>query len=230
MTAGHKASLTTLGVPKSPPWPFPVLPRPPSSAVGPYSSARQPGAPGSTVISHPDLMHSLSGHRRHTEAGTRCTARAPACHHATAELCRLAAIDTTSTGSVRQPPATHGAQPAVGLRCVRAGWAGAVSSTCFVDEACWSSMPRTTRMVSKASITWGEQRVPSVPTLQRRRGMGRWRRTDMGTLRRQAEVARDLRLHGTTQHHAVCGTRTSPARSGAAGGSPCTLTARDRAF
>ena len=207
-----------------------MLPRPPSSAVGPYGSARWPGAPGSTVSGRPDLVRGLSGHRRHTEAGTRCTARAPACHHATAELCCLTAIDTTSKGSVRQPPATHGAQPAVGLRCVRAGWAGAVSSTCFVDEACWSCMPSTTRMVSKASITWGEQRVPSVPTLQRRRGMGRWRRTSEGTLRRQAEVARALRLLDRTHGEGLCAIHTSPARSGAARGSPCTLTARDRAF
>ena len=187
-----------------------MLPRPPSSAVGPYGSARWPGAPGSTVSGRADLVRGLSGHRRHTEAGTQCTARAPACHHATAELCRLAAIDTTSTGSVRQPPATHGAQPAVGLRCVRAGWAGAVSSTCFVDEACWSSMPRTTRMVSKDPITCGEQWVPSVPTLQRRRGMGRWRRTDKGTLRRQAELARDLRLLDRTHGEGLCATHTSP--------------------
>ena len=143
--------------------------------------------------------------------------------------CRARAQESTSKGSVGQPPATHGAQSAVGLRCVRAGWAGAVSSTCFVDEACWSSMPRTTRMVSKDPITCGEQWVPSVPTLQRRRGMGRWRRTDKGTLRRQAELARNLRLHGNTQHHAVCVPHASPARSGAAGGSP-PLTSRDRAF
>ena len=85
-------------------------------------------------------------------------------------------------------------------------------------------------MVSKDPITCGEQWVPSVPTLQRRRGMGRWRRTDKGTLRRQAEVARNLRLLERTHGEGLCAIHTSPARSGAAGGSPCTLTARDRAF
>ena len=60
---------------------------------------------------------------------------------------------------------------AVGLRCVQAGWASGVSITCFVEEACWSSMPSTTRMVSKDSITWAQHWVASLPTLQRRRWM-----------------------------------------------------------
>ena len=56
------------------------------------------------------------------------------------------------------------------------------------------------------------------------------RRTCEGTWRRQDELARDLRLHGRTQHDAVCAPDISPACSGSAGGSPCTLTARDQAF
>ena len=85
-------------------------------------------------------------------------------------------------------------------------------------------------MVPKDPITCGEQWVPSVPTLQRRRGMGRWRRTDKGTLRRQAEVARDLRLLDRTHGEGLCALHASPARSGAARGSTCTLVARDRAY
>ena len=92
-------------------------------------------------------------------------------------------------------------------------------------------MPSTaSRVVSKDPITCGQQWVPSVTILQRRRGMGRWRRTIEGTFRRQAEVARDLRLLERTHGEGLCALHASPARSGAARGSPCTLTARDRAF
>ena len=96
--------------------------------------------------------------------------------------------------------------------CVQAGWASGVSITCFVEEACWSSMPSTTRMVSKDPITCGQQWVPSVPTLQRRRRMGRWRRTDKGTLRRQAELARNLRLLDRTHGEGLCAIHTCPLR------------------
>ena len=78
--------------------------------------------------------------------GTGCTGRAPACPHATAKQSRVAATKRWSTSSAQRPPAAHGAQIAVTLCCVRAGWAVSGSGACSVVVVAPSSMASTARM------------------------------------------------------------------------------------
>ena len=92
------------------------LQSPPGSEVGPGGPARRLGAAGSTTNRRPDLERGPSRASVHTEAWAQRTARAPACRHATAARCRLAAIKNSFQRSFQWSPAMHREQPVGGLR------------------------------------------------------------------------------------------------------------------
>ena len=97
-------------------------------------------------------------------------AQAPACCHDTAACCRLAAIESSFHCRSRQPPATHGVQPVVRLRCGQEAHAGGGCSTCLVDGADWRGMASTATMMPKDLSHWSPPCAPHLPTHQR----GRW--------------------------------------------------------
>ena len=97
-------------------------------------------------------------------------ARAPACCHDTAACCRLAAIESSFHRRSRQPPATHGVQPVVRLRCGQEARAGGGCTTCLVDGATWRAMASTRVMVPKDCNHSGRWRAAHLPAHQR----GRW--------------------------------------------------------
>ena len=103
--------------------------------------------------------------------GTGCTGRAPACPHATAKQSRVASTERWSISSAQRPPATHGEQVAVRLRCVRAGRAVSGSGAWLVVVVAPSSMASTARMGPKPASHGSHHWPPQVLILQRRRWM-----------------------------------------------------------
>ena len=146
------------------------LQSPPSSAVGPGEPARQRGSVSSTTNRRPDLERGPSRASVHTEAWAQRTARAPACRHATAARCRLAAIKNSFQRSVQWSPAIHREQPVGRLRGGCARRACGVSCTLFVDGASWRAMASTRVMVPKDCNRSGRWRAAHLPAHQR----GRW--------------------------------------------------------
>ena len=152
--------------------PYPGAPKPPpGSAVGPGGPARRLGSAGSTTGCRPSLGRGPPSHRRSPAAAAGWTARAPACCHETAACCRLAAIESSFHRGSRQPPATHGVQPVVRLRCGQEAHAGGGCSTCLVDGADWRGMASTTTIVPKDLGHWSPPCAPHLPTHQRSRWM-----------------------------------------------------------
>ena len=147
------------------------LQSPPGSAVGPSGPARQLRSAGSTTCCRPSLGRGPPSHRCAHSAPPWRTARAPACRHEAAARSRLTAIESSFPGCARQPPATHGVQPDVRLRCGREAQASGSSSTWVVDQTTWSVTASTARMVPKDCSHWGRQWTAHLPAHQRGRGM-----------------------------------------------------------
>ena len=147
------------------------LRRVPSSALDLCGSATSPWAAGSTFQRATNLGRGAHQQRCGTVVGTGCTGRAPARPHATAKQSRLAAIERWSISSAQRPPAAHGEQVAVRLRCVRAGPAVSGSGAWSVVAVPPSSMASTARVGLKPASHGSHHWPPRVLTLQRRRWM-----------------------------------------------------------
>ena len=147
------------------------LRRVPSSAVDVCGSATSPWAAGSTFGRPTDLGRGALQQRRSTVVGTGCTGRAPACPHATAKQSRVASTERWSISSAQRPPAAHGEQVAVRLRCVRAGRAVSGSGAWSVVAVPPSSMASTARVGLKPASHGSHHWPPQVLILQRRRWM-----------------------------------------------------------
>ena len=138
--------------------------------MGPGGPARQLRSAGSTTCCRPSLGRGPPSHRCAHDAPPWRTARAPACRHEAAARSRLTAIESSFPGCARQPPATHGVQPDVRLRCGREAQASGVISTWVVDRTTWSGTASTVRMVPKDLSHWGPRWAQHLPAHQR----GRW--------------------------------------------------------
>ena len=147
------------------------LRRVPSSALDLCGSATSPWAAGSTFQRATNLGRGAHQQRCGTVVGTGCTGRAPARPHATAKQSRLAATERWSISSAQRPPAAHGEQVAVRLRCVRAGRAVSGSGAWSVVAVAPSSMASTARMGLKPASHGSHHWPPEVLILQRRRWM-----------------------------------------------------------
>ena len=138
--------------------------------MGPSGPARQLGSAGSTTCCRPSLERGPPSHRRSPAVAAGLTARAPACSHEVAARCHLTAIESSFHRCARQPPATHGVQPVVRLRCGQEARAGGGCTTCLVDGATWRAMASTATMVPKDCSLWSPPRAAHLPAHQR----GRW--------------------------------------------------------
>ena len=139
--------------------------------MGPGGPARQLRSAGSTTFCRPSLGRGPPSHRCAHNAPPWRTARAPACRHEAAARSRLTAIESSFPGCARQPPATHGVQPDVRLRCGREAQASGSSSTWVVDGTAWSGMASTAAMVPKDLSHCRLRRAPHLPAHQRCRRM-----------------------------------------------------------
>ena len=139
--------------------------------MGPDGPARQLQSAGSTTCCRPSLGRGPPSHRCAHDAPPWRTARAPACRHEAAARSRLTAIESSFPGCARQPPATHGVQPDVRLRCGREAQASGSSSTWVVDGTTWSGTASTARMVPKDSSRSGRRWAANLPAHQRCRRM-----------------------------------------------------------
>ena len=123
------------------------------------------------VPSQPDLGHGRSGSTEHRRGAQGWARQGPACQQASPWASRVAQTLMVMKGSACWPPATAAA-PRAGWLCCGAQLAPmSESGTCQREQAGLSTMPSTTMMVSKDSITWSQHWVASLPTLQRRRGV-----------------------------------------------------------
>ena len=154
---------------------YPGAPKPPWLGAGCGRTGQaigvSLGSAGSTTCCRPSLGHGPSSHRRSPAVAAGWTARAPACCHEVAARCHLTAIDSSFHRRARQPPATHGVQPVVRLRCGQEAHAGGGCSTCLVDGADWRGMASTTTIVPKDLGHWSPPCAPHLPTHQRSRWM-----------------------------------------------------------